>query len=103
MLQEIISGPDETTPEAMVKKQFMKRDLEKLLEGLSDREVNILRLYYGLNGNTPNSFEEIGRHLKLSRERVRQISYAALTKLRKTSMVNYLKVYIAELHQTEYK
>ncbi|XP_027113841.2 RNA polymerase sigma factor sigD, chloroplastic-like [Coffea arabica] len=93
-LQEIVAGPDETTPEAIVKKQFMKRDIEKLLKGLCDREVNILRLYYGLNGNTPQSFEEIGRHLELSRERVRQISCTALTKLRQTSMVNDLITYI---------
>ena len=92
--QEIVAGPDETTPEAIVKKQFMKRDIEKLLKGLCDREVNILRLYYGLNGNTPQSFEEIGRQLELSRERVRQISCTALTKLRQTSMVNDLITYI---------
>ena len=80
----------------MVKKQFMKRDIEKLLKGLCGREVNILRLYYGLNGNTPQSFEEIGRHLKLSRVRVRQLSYTALTKFREseTSMVNDLIAYI---------
>ncbi|KAL3537498.1 hypothetical protein ACH5RR_000864 [Cinchona calisaya] len=93
-LQQILPGPDETTPEAMVKKQFMKRDLEIFLKGLCDREMNILRLYYGLNGDTPQSFEEIGRHLKLSRERVRQISCTALSKLRETSMVNDLKVYV---------
>lgn len=69
LLQDIIPGPDETTPETMVRKQQMKQDLEKVLNLLCDREACILRLHYGLNGETPRSYEEIGRFLKLSRER----------------------------------
>ncbi|CAI9102993.1 OLC1v1001400C1 [Oldenlandia corymbosa var. corymbosa] len=94
-LQEIVPGPDELTPDTMVEKQFIKKDLDKLLKGLSERERSIIRLYYGLNGHTPLSFEDIGRRLKLSRERVRQISCGALKKLRENSMLNDLKVYIA--------
>ncbi|KAA8515643.1 hypothetical protein F0562_018746 [Nyssa sinensis] len=93
-LQEIISGPDETTPETMVRKELMKQEIEKLLKTLCDREVHIVRLHYGLNGETPWSFEEIGRQLKLSRERVRQINHTALSKLKQNSMIDNLKVYV---------
>ncbi|KAK2637008.1 hypothetical protein Ddye_031800 [Dipteronia dyeriana] len=93
-LQDIIPGPDETTPEMMVEKQQKKQELENLLKTLTEREAYILRLYFGLNGETPQSCEEIGTRLKLTRERIRQISGIALTKLRQTSTVDNLKVYI---------
>ncbi|KAM7264166.1 hypothetical protein ACFE04_001849 [Oxalis oulophora] len=92
-LQEIIPGPKETIPERMVNQKLLKQDLEKLLETtLSNRESCILKLRFGLNGTMPQSCEQIGELLKLSRERVRQISGAALKKLRKTSNVHDLKM-----------
>ncbi|KAJ4979475.1 hypothetical protein NE237_010255 [Protea cynaroides] len=93
-LQEIVSGPEETRPEVMVSKQQMKQDLEKLLRTLDDREEYIVRLLFGLNGETPRSFEEIGRILNLSRERVRQINGNALSKLRQMSTIDDLRVYM---------
>ncbi|XP_020548722.1 RNA polymerase sigma factor sigD, chloroplastic isoform X2 [Sesamum indicum] len=93
-LQDIVAGPDEITPEAMVKKDQLKPEIQKLLKPLCDREAHILRLHYGLNGETPWSFEEIGRVLELSRERVRQINSAALLKIRQTSKVEDLKHFI---------
>ncbi|RVW40814.1 RNA polymerase sigma factor sigD, chloroplastic [Vitis vinifera] len=91
---EIIPGPDETTPQKMVKRQLMKQEVERALNTLCEREAYILRLYFGINGETPLSFEEIGRLMKLSRERVRQINSIALSKLRQTSVVDYLKLYM---------
>lgn len=93
-LQEIIPGPDETTPQKMVKRQLMKQEVERALNTLCEREAYILRLYFGINGETPLSFEEIGRLMKLSRERVRQINSIALSKLRQTSVVDYLKLHM---------
>ncbi|XP_010324724.1 RNA polymerase sigma factor sigD, chloroplastic isoform X1 [Solanum lycopersicum] len=94
-LQNIISGPEDTTPEENVKRQMMKQDLEKILQNvLCDREAKILKLHFGLNGDTPQSFEEIGRVLKLSRERIRQINCTALSKLRESSMLDNFKMYI---------
>lgn len=81
-------------PETMLIKQLMKQEVEELLKMLSDREANVLRLHFGLNGETPQSFEEIGRLLKLSRERVRQINNIALSKLKQTSILDRLKMYI---------
>ncbi|PHT60517.1 RNA polymerase sigma factor sigD, chloroplastic [Capsicum baccatum] len=94
-LQDIISGQEDTTPEEIVKRQMMKQDLEKILHNvLCDREAKILKLHFGLNGDTPQSFEEIGRVLKLSRERIRQINCTALSKLRESSMLDSFKMYI---------
>ncbi|KAI9388406.1 hypothetical protein POPTR_009G057200v4 [Populus trichocarpa] len=93
-LQEIIPGPDETIPENMVKRELLKQELEKLFQTvLTEREAHILRLHFGLNGQTPQSCEEIGRLVKLSRERVRQIIGTALSKLRHKEIVEPLKAY----------
>ncbi|CAN8256430.1 unnamed protein product [Cochlearia groenlandica] len=92
-LQEIVRGPDETRPEEIVKRKHMKHEIEKLLGTLTARESRVLGLYFGLNGDTPMSFEEIGKSLKLSRERVRQINGIALSKLRNVHNVNDLKIY----------
>lgn len=93
-LQDIIPGPNETTPEAMEKKVMLKREMQKLLNVLCDREESVLRLHYGLNGCTPLSFEEIGNLFKLSRERIRQINSTALFKLQRTSGIDDLKYLI---------
>ena len=87
-------GPDELIPEKIVERQLMKQEVEKLLRTLTNREAEILRLYYGFNGKAPRSYEEIGRLMKLSRERVRQINGIALSKLKQTSIVESLKYYV---------
>eukprot|EP00262_Sarcandra_glabra_P022354 TRINITY_DN9888_c0_g1_i6.p1 TRINITY_DN9888_c0_g1~~TRINITY_DN9888_c0_g1_i6.p1 ORF type:complete len:211 (+),score=17.85 TRINITY_DN9888_c0_g1_i6:85-717(+) len=94
-LKEMLPGPEETMPEVMVSRQVLKKDLEKLLNTLTKREEYILRLYFGLNGETARSCDEIGRLLKLSRERVRQIHGIALTKLRQKSTIDSLRVYMS--------
>ena len=59
----------------------MLKNLEQLLTTLSGRERQIIELHYGLNGERARTCEEIGRLLNLSRERIRQIHWIALTKL----------------------
>ncbi|GFP92400.1 RNA polymerase sigma factor sigd chloroplastic [Phtheirospermum japonicum] len=93
-LQDIIGGPDEMTPEVMVKKEMLRPEIRKLLEALREREAHILRLRYGLDGDAAWSFEEIGRLLSISRERVRQINTGALAKLRRVNQIDDLKHFI---------
>lgn len=94
ILKEIIPGPVEMIPEKMVERQLMKQGVVKLLNTLDKREEEIVRLYFGLNGETPLSFEEIGKLLKLSRERIRQIHGIALSKLEQNTLVDSLKFYV---------
>ncbi|XP_057458999.1 RNA polymerase sigma factor sigD, chloroplastic [Lotus japonicus] len=93
-LQDILPGPVEMIPEKMVERQLVKQGVVKLLNTLNKREAEIVSLYFGLNGYTPRSFEEIGKLLKLSRERVRQIHGVALSKLQQTALVDSLKFYV---------
>ncbi|MDO8585331.1 MAG: RNA polymerase sigma factor RpoD/SigA [bacterium] len=57
--------------------------LETLLASLNDRERGILRSRFGLNGEVPQTLDEIGKQLRITRERVRQIETKALVKLAK--------------------
>ncbi|KAI4323454.1 hypothetical protein L6164_023057 [Bauhinia variegata] len=93
-LKEIVQGPEELIPEKMFERELMKQEAKKLIETLTKREAEIVRLHFGLNGESPKSFEEIGRLLKLSRERVRQINGIALSKLKETTIVDSLKYYV---------
>jgi len=59
-----------------------EQTLHRAVAELPDREQDVLRLRYGLNGDDdPKSLDEIGRHLGLTRERVRQIEAQALQRL----------------------
>jgi len=93
-MQDIIAGPVEMIPEKMVERQLVKQGVVKLLNTLNKREEEIVILYFGLNGETPLSFQEIGKLLKLSRERIRQIHGIALSKLQQNTLVDSLKFYV---------
>jgi RNA polymerase primary sigma factor len=57
-------------------------EVERAMAPLTDREREVLRLRYGLGTDREHTLEEIGRHLSVTRERVRQIESRALQKLR---------------------
>jgi DNA-directed RNA polymerase sigma subunit (sigma70/sigma32) len=58
------------------------QEVDKLLHGLNSREAEVVRRYYGLDGEGGGNLAEIGRAMDLSRERVRQIKVMALKHLR---------------------
>ncbi|CAM8967862.1 unnamed protein product [Rhodiola kirilowii] len=93
-MQPIIPGPEEITPDEMLKRWFIKETVRKLLQTLCEREVRILSLHFGLTGETPQSFEEVAKRVNLSRERVRQVNGIALSKLQQSSLVKDLEMYI---------
>ncbi|MCX8085104.1 MAG: RNA polymerase sigma factor RpoD/SigA [Calditerrivibrio sp.] len=74
--------------------QTLKDTLYSLLQELDEREANILRMRYGLDGETPMTLEEVGNILNISRERVRQIEVRALNKLRKKAVRKRLQDYL---------
>ncbi|MEF3255836.1 MAG: RNA polymerase sigma factor RpoD/SigA [Deferribacterales bacterium] len=72
----------------------LKSTLQSLIQDLDEREANILRMRYGLDGETPMTLEEVGAILNISRERVRQIEARALAKLRKKAIKKRLQDYL---------
>ena len=80
-LGELVAG-DEAPPEEELEVSLRQEALRRALSELPDRERDVLKLRFGLNGDrNPKSLEQIGKHLGLTRERVRQIETAALERL----------------------
>jgi len=81
-LQEILSNPDDPTPEDNFAQNELRNQLVDAMEKLTSREKDIVVRYYGLSGEESTSLEAIGEDIHLSRERVRQIRNDALRKMR---------------------
>ena len=69
-------------------------DMEKALATLSERERQILSMYFGLSREEPLTLEEIGKELGLTRERIRQIKEKAIIRLRHSSRAKFLQGYM---------
>jgi RNA polymerase primary sigma factor len=93
-LQEILSNPDDATPEDEFVRDELRDQLVSAMKNLTSRERDIVVRYYGLSGEESTSLEAIGEDINLSRERVRQIRNDALRKMRHsvsgTNLTDYL-------------
>lgn len=78
-------------PESAYIKESNGDVVNAVLDTLSDREANILRLRFGIGGKKAMTLEEVGKEYSLTRERIRQIEAKALRKLRHPSRANILK------------
>ena len=85
---------DGEMPEDQVSKSLLREDLEGVLDTLSPRERDVLRLRYGLDDGRMKTLEEIGQIFNVTRERIRQIEAKALRKLRHPNRNSILKEYI---------
>jgi RNA polymerase nonessential primary-like sigma factor len=88
---------DSVTPEEMLMRESLQRDLQHLLSDLTTRERDVILMRFGLADGHPYSLAEIGRALDLSRERVRQIESKALQKLRQPKRRNLIRDYLESL------
>jgi RNA polymerase sigma factor (sigma-70 family) len=84
-LGDIVADVLSPTPFDVVTEAMLGAEIEKLLSTLDAREREILRLRFGLDRGDPRTLEEVGNELNLTRERIRQIERAALSKLRHPS------------------
>lgn len=81
-------------PETKLNKDSLKKDIERSLSVLSEREAAILNMYYGLCGYPPMSLEEIGINFGLTSERVRQVKNKSIRKLKDMTGIKRLKTYL---------
>jgi RNA polymerase nonessential primary-like sigma factor len=88
---------EEISPEEILMRESLQRDLQHLLADLTTRERDVILMRYGLGDGHPYSLAEIGRALELSRERVRQIEAKALQKLRQPKRRNRVRDYLESL------
>ncbi len=73
---------DQPSPDVALLERGLQEDVRRSLALLSDREKQVIILYFGLGGEEALTLEEIGRRLGLTRERIRQIKEKALGKMR---------------------
>ena len=74
--------------------ESLRAEIERSLNALAGREADVIRLYFGLNGNQPHTLEEVGQKFDLTRERVRQIKEKAIRRMKSTSRSTVLKAYL---------
>ncbi|XP_009110886.2 RNA polymerase sigma factor sigB [Brassica rapa] len=91
---EVISDPEAETSEDILIKQFMREDLDKVLDSLSTREKQVIRWRFGMEDGRMKTLQEIGETMGVSRERVRQIESSAFRKLKNKKRNNHLQQYL---------
>jgi len=91
---EVLQNNEEDLPEKKLLTDSLRIEIERVVGTLKAREAQIIRLYYGLDGSTPHTLEEIGEKLMLTRERVRQVKENALKKLKLIPKCKNLKSYL---------
>ncbi len=77
-------------------KESLGKEIQRSLATLSDKERDVINLYYGIGTNHEYTLEEIGAKFDLTRERVRQIKEKAIRRLKHNSRSRLLKVYLGE-------
>ena len=92
-LLDILPDDRQESPEIGVMKGCLRQQIESALGSLMGREAEILRLYFGLEGEEPMTLDQIGVRFCLTRERVRQIKEKALHRLRHPSRCDHLRTY----------
>ncbi|TAE72915.1 MAG: RNA polymerase sigma factor RpoD/SigA [Bacteroidetes bacterium] len=93
-LLDILENANVTNPDASLISDSLKKEIQRTLTLLPERESDILTHFFGLNGSYPLSLEEIAEKFDLTRERVRQIKEKALKKLRASSKNQALVPYL---------
>ena len=93
-LYDVLNSDDSPNPDDELMVDSLRTEIERSLATLTPREGDVIRLYFGLNGQHPLTLEEIGEKFDLTRERVRQIESKAVRKLqqpyRAKSLVSFL-------------
>jgi|TARA_Y100000310_G_scaffold277513_1_gene295314 RNA polymerase primary sigma factor len=92
-LRDLITS-DDGRPEAVMMKESLTSEIERVLTTIPKREAEVIRNYFGLNMDRPLTLEEIGAHLKLTRERVRQLKERAIQRLRHVTRAHLLRTFL---------
>jgi len=96
-LGDFVPDDGAETPADMASNQVLREQLERVLETLSEREREVLRLRFGLEDGYQRTLEEVGHIFEVTRERIRQIEAKALKKLRQPKRNRPLQDYAADL------
>jgi RNA polymerase primary sigma factor len=93
-LIDIIQNDQQPSPDYTLMSDSLRREVNRVLSTLTERESEVIKLYFGLNEEHPLTLEEIGEKFRLTRERVRQIKEKAIRRLRHASRSKNLRGYL---------
>ncbi|MHB8904989.1 MAG: sigma-70 family RNA polymerase sigma factor [Melioribacteraceae bacterium] len=93
-LLDILENDEQPSPDHTLMSESLRREIERALSTLSEREGEVIKLYFGLNKEHSLTLEEIGERFNLTRERVRQIKEKAIKRLRHASRSKNLRSYL---------
>lgn len=93
-LLDVLVSENERTPDSELIADSLRQEVTRALSTLTSRESEVISDYFGLNGNSAMTLEEIGEKFQLTRERVRQIKEKATRRLRHTSRSKILQSYL---------
>ena len=93
-LLDVLENDSEDTPDSELMTDSLRKEVQRALATLTQREADVVTFYFGLNGESIMTLEEIGEKFNLTRERVRQIKEKAIRRLRHTSRSKALKPYL---------
>ncbi len=90
-LEDFIGDPNAPSPFSEAEKDELTRQMLMVLKTLAPKEEKVIRMRFGIGVDRDHTLEEVGRHLSITRERVRQIEAKALRKLKHPSRLRALK------------
>lgn len=92
-LLDVLQDSNQEKPDSGLMEISLQDEINKTLDTLSEREKEVVRLYFGIGEETSHTLEEIGQRFNLTRERARQIKEKALKRLKHSSRSKRLLAY----------
>lgn len=94
-LYDVLRSGESPNPDRALLHESLRTEIERVLENLTPREADVVRLYFGLGNQHPMTLEEIGETYDLTRDRVRQIKEKAIRRIKHTTRSKILKAYLS--------
>jgi RNA polymerase primary sigma factor len=93
-LSDFVQDQEALSPAEVASNVLLREQIDDVLRKLTPRERDVIRMRFGLDDGSPRTLEEVGRHFKVTRERIRQIEAKALKKLRHPSKSRKLREFL---------
>lgn len=93
-LLDVLENDKLPSPDTDLMKESLKNEVKEILSSLTEKEAQVLKLYFGIDGERSATLEEIGERFNLTRERVRQIKEKAIRSLRHAPRSKQLRAYL---------
>ena len=93
-LLDVLANDDSPNSDLLLMNESLQKEISRSLSTLTDKEQDVIKMFFGIGLTHPLSLEEIGEKFNLTRERVRQIKEKGIRRLRHSSRSNLLKTYL---------